>query len=148
MNDDAFHVMDLAAKGYQCSQILMAIALEAQGTENEELLRAMAGLLAGMGAGKTCGALTGGCCVLGLYAGWGKPNSAPDDRLAPMLAEFVAWFESEFKQRYGSIECAEILENDVRNKGSRCPGIVMESLAKLRQILANHNDDFETSRSE
>jgi hypothetical protein len=31
MNDDSFRVTDFAMKGYQCSQILMAVALEAQG---------------------------------------------------------------------------------------------------------------------
>ncbi|MGA8109132.1 MAG: DVU_1555 family C-GCAxxG-C-C protein [Acidobacteriaceae bacterium] len=143
MNDDAFRVMDLAMKGYQCSQILMAIALEAQGKKNEHLLRAMSGLLGGMGAGKTCGVLTGGCCVLGLYAGWGTPDSVADERLSAMLAEFVDWFEAEYKQRYGSIECAGIVEDDMRNKMTRCPGIVIESLARLKQILADHNYDFD-----
>ena len=148
MNDDAFRVMDLAMKGYQCSQILMAIALEAQGKQNEDLLRAMSGLLGGMGAGKTCGVLTGGCCVLGLHAGWGSPNSVADERLSAMLAEFVDWFESEYRKRYGSIECAGIVEDDMRNKMKRCPGIVMESLARLKQILADHNYDFDRAHSE
>ena len=148
MNDDSFRVMDLAMKGYQCSQILMALALEAQGKENEDLLRAMSGLLAGMGCGKICGALTGGCSVLGLYAGWGTPNSVADERLAAMLTEFVDWFETEFKQRYGSIECASIAGDDMRNRMARCPGIVMESFARLKQILGDHNYDFALPHSE
>jgi C_GCAxxG_C_C family probable redox protein len=143
MNDDSFRVMDLAMKGYQCSQILMEIALQSQGKPNEDLLRAMSGLLGGMGSGKTCGALTGGCCVLGLFAGWGNPNSVADERLAPMLAEFVEWFESEYTRRYGSIECAGIVQDDMRNKMARCPGIVIESLARLKQILADHNYDLD-----
>ena len=147
MNDDAFHVMELAAKGYQCSQILMATALEAWGIEDEHLLRAMAGLLGGMGTGKTCGALTGGCCVLGLYAGWGTPDSTPDERLSAMLTEFVGWFESECQQRYGSIECAGIVQHDMRNKMARCPALVMESLARLKQILADHNYEFQRPQS-
>lgn len=143
MNDDSLRVMDLAMKGYQCSQILMAIAMEAQGKQNEDLLRAMSGLLGGMGSGKTCGALTGGCSVLGLYAGWGTPDATADERLSAMLGEFVDWFESEYKQRYGSIECAAIVGDDMRNKMARCPRIVMESLARLKEILTDHNYDFE-----
>ncbi len=143
MNDDSFKVMDFAMKGYQCSQILMAIALEAQGKNNPDLVRAMSGLLGGMGAGKTCGALTGGCSVLGLYAGWGTPDAIPDERLAAMLGDFVDWFESEYKQRYGSIECEGIVHNDMRNKMANCPRIVMESLARLKEILADYNYDFE-----
>ncbi len=145
MNDDSFRVMDLAMKGYQCSQILMAMALKAQGRENEELLRAMAGLLGGMGCGKTCGALTGGCSVLGLYAGWGTPDSTGDARLPAMLAEFVEWFESEISQRYGGTDCAAIVQDDIRNKLTRCPRIVIESLTRLKEILADHNYDFNRS---
>jgi len=145
MNDDSFRVMDLAMKGYQCSQILMALALEAQGKQNEDLLRAMSALTGGMGCGKTCGALTGGCSVLGLFAGWGTADAMADERLAAMLNEFVEWFESEYTQRYGSIECAGIVGDDMRNKMARCPGIVMESLAKLKEILAEYNYDFEAS---
>lgn len=141
-NDDSFRVIDLAMKGYQCSQILMALALEAQGKENEDLVRAMSGLLGGMGAGRTCGALTGGCSVLGLYAGWGVPDANADELLYAMLNEFVEWFESEFKQRHGSIECAAIVQDDMRNKMTLCPRIVMESLTRLKEILANHNYDF------
>jgi C_GCAxxG_C_C family probable redox protein len=145
MNDDSFRVMEFAAKGYQCSQILMAMALEAQGKQNPDLLRAMSGLLGGMGSGKTCGALTGGCSVLGLYAGWGTPDSIPDERLAAMLTEFVEWFETEYAQRYGSTECKEIVGDDMRNKMTRCPRIVLESLARLKEILADYNYEFDGS---
>jgi C_GCAxxG_C_C family probable redox protein len=145
MNDDSFRVMDFAMKGYQCSQILMAVALEAQGKQNPDLVRAMSGLLGGMGSGKTCGALTGGCSVLGLYAGWGTPDSIPDERLAAMLAEFVEWFETEYTQSFGSIECKEIVGDDMRNKMTRCPRIVMESLARLKEILAEYDYEFDGS---
>jgi C_GCAxxG_C_C family probable redox protein len=145
MNDDSFRVMDFAMKGYQCSQILMAMALEAQGKQNPDLVRAMSGLLGGMGCGKTCGALTGGCSVLGLYAGWGTPDSIPDEHLSAMLTEFVEWFETEYTQRYGSIGCKEIVGDDMRNKMTRCPHIVMESLVRLKEILAEYNYEFDGS---
>ena len=142
MNDDAFRVMDFAMKGYQCSQILMAVALEAMGKENEDLLRAMSALTGGMGCGKTCGALTGGCSVLGLYAGWGVSDAAPDERLPAMLHEFVEWFESEYTRRYGGIECSGIVADDMHNKMARCPGIVIESLARIKEIFAEYNYEF------
>ena len=142
MNDDSFRVMELAMKGYQCSQILMVLALESLGKTNEDLVRAMSGLLGGMGCGKTCGALTGGCSVLGLFAGWGTPDGTPDERLLPMITEFVEWFETEFKQRYGSIECADIIGEDKRYRMARCPLIVTESMTRLKEILADYNYDF------
>lgn len=145
MNDDAFRVVDLAMRGYQCSQILIALALEEQGKQNEDLVRAMSGLLGGMHSGKTCGALTGGCCLLGLYAGWGTPDAEPDERLAAMISEFVEWFESEYSKRYGGVQCADIVQDDMRNKMARCPAIVTESFARIKQILADYNYDVDGS---
>lgn len=142
MNDDAFRVMDLATQGFQCSQILVQISLEAQHKENPELVSAMTGLTGGMGCGKTCGALTGGCCVLGLYAGKSSAEHNPDDRLHAMQTRFVEWFETEYTARFGSIECAGIVQDDMRKRMTRCPSIVMESLEKLKEILDEHNYEF------
>jgi hypothetical protein len=142
MNEDAFRVMELAMQGYQCSQILMLIALEAQGKQNPDLVRAMSGLLGGMGCGKTCGALTAGCCVLALYASKDSADGNTDERLQGMLSSFVEWFENEYTTRYNGIDCAAIVQDDMRNKMARCPGIVMESLEKLKAILAENNYEF------
>jgi len=89
MNDEAFRVMDLGMQGFQCSQILVQIALEAQGKKNSELVSAMSGLLGGMGCGKTCGALTGACCLIGLYAGMDGDQKSDHERLPLMLALFA-----------------------------------------------------------
>jgi hypothetical protein len=142
MNEDAFRMMELATQGYQCSQILMLMALEGQGKQNPDLVRAMSGLLGGMGCGKTCGALTAGCCVLALYAGKDSPESNADDRLQGMLSRFFEWFETEYTARYGGIDCAGIVQDDMRNKMARCPGIIMDSLEKLKEILAENNYEF------
>jgi C_GCAxxG_C_C family probable redox protein len=142
MNDDGFRMMDLAMQGFQCSQILVQLSLEAQGKENPGLVRAMTGLTGGMGCGKTCGALTGGCCVLGLYAGKDSAEHSADDRLQAMLSHFVEWFETEYTARFGTIECAGIVQDDLRNRMTRCPAIVMESLGKLKEILAENNYEF------
>jgi len=142
MNDDSFRVMELAMQGYQCSQILMAIALEGQGKQNPDLVKAMSGLLGGMGCGKTCGALTAGCCALALHAGKDSAEHPADDRLQAMLSRFVEWFDAEYTGRYGGINCADIVQDDMRNKMSRCPTIVIESLEKLKEILAENNYEF------
>ncbi|MGB8261932.1 MAG: C-GCAxxG-C-C family (seleno)protein [Terracidiphilus sp.] len=96
----------------------------------------------GMRCGKTCGALTGGCCVLGLSAGKGTAEEEADERLALMLSTYVEWFEAEFTPRFGGIDCAAILAGDPRNKLARCPTIVAESLAKLEEILAENGYDY------
>jgi len=61
----------------------------------------MNGLLAGLGCGKTCGVLTGGCCLLGLYAGKGSAEKDADENLSLMLTTFVEWFEAEYGTKYG-----------------------------------------------
>ena len=141
-NEDSFHMMELGMQGYNCSQIMLLMALEAQHKENPDLIRAMTGLLAGMGCGKTCGALTAGCCLLGLYAGKGPAENSADERLAPMLNSFVEWFEAEFTARYGGATCDQILNDNAHNKLARCPGIVSESLDKLKEILAEYGFEF------
>jgi hypothetical protein len=95
-----------------------------------------------MGCGKTCGALTAGCCVLALYAGRDSSDGNADDRLQGMLSRFVEWFETEYTPRYGGIDCAGIVQDDMRNKMTRCPGIIMDSLQKLKEILAESNYEF------
>jgi C_GCAxxG_C_C family probable redox protein len=146
MNENAFRVMELAMQGFQCSQILVQISLEAQGKQNPELVSAMSGLVGGMGCGKTCGVLTGGCSVLGLYAGKRSADGDADDRLQLMLTQFVDWFDAEHTSRYGGNSCAEIVQDDMRNRIARCPTIVMESLEKLQDILRENGYDFNQNR--
>jgi C_GCAxxG_C_C family probable redox protein len=139
MGDESLRMMELALQGYNCSQILILMALEAQGKSNPELVRAMTGLVGGLGCGRVCGALTGGCCVLGLYAGKGHSEENGDDRLPEMLTQLVEWFEQEFTPLYGGVNCSEIVQDDARLRLFRCPEIVRHTLEKLKDILETHN---------
>jgi len=147
MNDDLMRMIELSQKGFFCSQILVIIALEAQGKENADLVRAMSGLLEGVGScGKICGALTGGACVLGLYMGKGHAGEKADERLKLMINELMEWFENEYTSRYGGIECSQILLDDARNRLTRCPSIVLETLAKIKEILSQHGYSLSHNR--
>ena len=44
MNEDALSIYTLASAGYCCTQILLKMALEEEGKENEDLIRAVHGL--------------------------------------------------------------------------------------------------------
>jgi len=138
MEDESARMMELGLQGFSCSQILILLALEAQGKSNPDLVRAVSGLLSGMGAGKTCGALTGGACVLGLYAGKGHDRENSDERLPAMLTRFVEWFEQEFTPLYGSIDCSEIVQDDARLMFARCPEIIQRTHEQLKAILAEN----------
>lgn len=137
MTDTFFKMLELSQAGFYCSQILLIIGLEAQGKENPDLVRAMSGLIGGMGfSGKTCGALTGGACLLGLYAGKGTVEEMEDSRLNDMIKELVVWFEHDACSQYGGIDCDVILDNNPMNRASRCPQLVLNTLCKVEEILA------------
>ena len=90
MNEATLRMITLAGQGFFCSQILLSMGLEAQGKSNPDLIRAMAGLAGGLGfTGDTCGALTGGACLLSLYAGKGLPEEQEDEKLNLMISELV-----------------------------------------------------------
>ena len=63
--DEMLKMLELSGQGFHCSQILLFLGLEAQGKSNPDLIRAMSGLAGGVGfCGDTCGALTGGACLI------------------------------------------------------------------------------------
>ncbi len=133
MTDEAFRVAELALKGYKCSHILIQIGLDAQEKTNPELLRAMSGLANGMASGLTCGALTGGCCLIGMYAG--MEDGGEHGRLPLMLEEYVEWFREEFGKRYGGIDCEQIMKDNPQLRVERCPTLILEAVQKAKEIL-------------
>lgn len=141
-SEEAFRVVELSLQGFSCSQILALMALEAQGRSAPEVVRAVSGLVSGCGAGKLCGALTGGCCVLGMYGGKGSPEEQENVRLPLMLSQLVEWFETQYGPQYGGINCSEIIQDDAILKMTRCPQVVAETLAKVKEILAENEYDL------
>jgi C_GCAxxG_C_C family probable redox protein len=148
MDDVYERMMELGLQGFGCSQILILLALEAQSKENPDLVRAISGLHGGLGyCGKVCGALSGGCCTIALYAGKGEPDEFEDSSLQPMIRDLVEWFEQECEPQYGGINCADIMQNDPRNRLSRCPKLLLSTFEKVKEILAANNFDLsQTSR--
>jgi C_GCAxxG_C_C family probable redox protein len=131
-------IQSLAYDGFRCSQIMMALALKRQGKEDPNLIRAMGGLIVGVGySGKICGALTGGTCLVSLYAGRGLSSEKEHPKLWPMTEEFIEWFESEVGENKGIIDCDRILER----AGASAPGpeicgpIVLKAYMKASFIL-------------
>jgi len=145
MDDTMFRMLQLAHKGYSCSQILMLFALEARGERNPALVRAAAGLAYGCGTGKgSCGVLTGGSCVLGLFAGKGSDEEQESEKLMLMLQELSDWFSEHVGGQYGGIECQAVVgEEGPAASRQRCGEILAETYAKVMEILvANGFDPF------
>lgn len=134
--EDMIRMIHLAKQGFYCSQILLLMGLEAQGKNNVDLVRSMSGLTGGLGfSGELCGALTGGACLLGLYAGRGTPDEEEDERLDLMIGELVQWFADEYGKKYGGIKCENILGGDPTARTTRCPGIVLQTYGKIKDLL-------------
>jgi hypothetical protein len=125
--NDAFRVAELT---------LVQIGLDAQGKRNPELLASMSGLASGMGGGLTCGALTGGCCLIGLYAGMDGEGRDDHQKLPQMLEEYVDWFQDECRERFAcSTDCRQIIGDNPMRRAERCPALILECVCKAREVL-------------
>ena len=148
MTDELIRMIQLARQGFQCSQILLFFGLEAQGKTNVELIRSMTGLAGGLGfSGDVCGALTGGVCLLGLYAGKGTPDEEEDPRLNLMIAELIEWFSNEYGKKYGGIRCETILGDDPHSRTTRCPSMVMGTWEKVKELISQNGFNLSGTKS-
>jgi C_GCAxxG_C_C family probable redox protein len=148
MDDVAFRMIELAGQGFHCSQILLILGLEAQGKTNPDLIRVMHSLAGGVGfTGDICGALTGGACLIGLYAGRGEPDEEEDPRHNIMISELVEWFTQECAAcGYGGVHCTDILGEDPNNQKTRCPGLVSSTYEKVQTLLLENGFDLSEGR--
>ncbi|MBS6398003.1 MAG: C_GCAxxG_C_C family protein [Clostridiales bacterium] len=129
-------MLELSGQGFYCAQILLILALESEGKEDPDLIRAMSGLNGGLGfTGHVCGALTGGCCLLGYFCGKGEAEEMEDPNGQAVIRELVEWFEASVGAQYGGCSCDCILEGNPAHKMQRCPGIVEGVFAKCLELL-------------
>lgn len=133
-------LLELSKQGFYCSQILILLVLESEGKENPDLVRALGGLVGGLGfSGRICGALTGGCCLISYFAGKGEIDEIPDEHCNEMITKLVGWFEHEYGEIYGSCDCNAILENNPSNKLMRCPQIVEDVYIYVMEMLTEYD---------
>lgn len=143
MDDTSIEMMRLAAKGYACSQILIRLALDVRGEDNPDLVRAMGGLAYGCGSGGcTCGVLTGGSCLIALFASKGSDEETASERFTLMINELTDWFSETYASRHGGITCDAIVGDEgPEHARTRCGQMVAETYNKAVEILMAN--DFE-----
>jgi len=140
MNDTAVRIMQLAAQGFCCSQIMIKLSLEDMGEENIPLVRAMAGLCDGMGMGDFCGVASGAACVLALYAAKGSVEEQALDCAPLLLAQFMDWFQ-QGSTSWGGIRCDEIVAFNGGRKPEVCGDIMVRARETILTLLAEHGID-------
>ena len=131
-------MIELAENKYNCSQIMMVLALEQEGKENPDLVRAMSGLGDGCGFFReTCGILTGAASILAWYAGKGADDETESEKLLPMLEELNDWFGEEIAAQYTGTRCEEIVGDRVgTDEGKQiCGSIIFQTFGKVNELL-------------
>ncbi|MEJ2153739.1 MAG: C-GCAxxG-C-C family protein [Desulfobacteraceae bacterium] len=143
MDETMIRMLQLGQQGFTCSQIIILLALELRGEENPALVRAMGGLAYGCGSGQaSCGVLTGGCCVLSLYAGKGGAEETVSDRFDLMLQELNDWFGAHTGCAADDMSCDAIVgEAGPAASGQRCGRILHDTYAKAMEILTSNGID-------
>jgi len=140
MDDTSLQIMQLAAKGFCCSQIMMQMTLNDMGEENVPLVRAMAGLCEGSSAGDVCGVASGAACIFALYAAKGNAEEAPLDCYPLLLSQFMDWFR-ENAGSWGGVRCDDILDFHGGVKPEVCGNIMVRAREMILQLLTENNID-------
>ena len=134
-------MIELAENKYNCSQIMMILALEQENRENPDLVRAMSGLGDGCGFFKeTCGIMTGAASILAWHAGKGADDEKESEKLLPMLEELGDWFQQDIGANYAGTRCREIVGDLVGTDDGKqiCGSIIFQTFGKVNEILAEN----------
>ena len=104
----AQRAQELFHNGFNCSQAVFAACADLYGITNEQLaLRLSASFGGGTGRMRmTCGAANGMFMLAGLHNGSATPH---DNEGKKANYTFVQQLAGEFKAKYGSLICAELL---------------------------------------
>jgi C_GCAxxG_C_C family probable redox protein len=146
---EQLRMVELARHGFHCSQVLVTMSLEAQGKTNPDLIGAVSSLAGGLGfSGEACGALTGGACVLGLYAGRGMVEQDEDPKHNLIISRLVDWFSRKYGERHGGIRCRDITRDDPKAALETCPRLVWSVHCKVKSLLAEHGYDWTRGRND
>ncbi len=104
----AQRAVELFKQGYNCSQAVFASCADLYGIEDESLaLRLAASFGGGIGRMRmVCGAASGMFMLAGLHNGSATPHDN-EGKMANYV--FVQQLAGDFKAKYGSLICAELL---------------------------------------
>jgi hypothetical protein len=122
---DLMKLLEYWNNGLRCADILVKLALDFAGEENDALIRSARALNAGLGASRgVCGSLTGCCLVIGYF-------TDSRDVLNSSVQEFAEWFKEKTVPLCGSVNCEDII-----GAAGGCPRLVLDCYSKTMEILS------------
>lgn len=134
-------MIELSETNYNCSQILMVLAIEEAGMHNPDLVRSVSGLADGCGFfSETCGAMTGAASIIALHAAKGSDDEAESEHLLPMLQQLGDWFREEIGATYHGTRCKDIAGDLVGTPEVKkiCGNVVFQTYNKVTEILVSY----------
>jgi C_GCAxxG_C_C family probable redox protein len=109
MTDPAARSGELFESGYMCAESVLTALCEHRGVESELIPRVASGFCAGIGrTSGLCGAVAGAVMALGVFQGRNVPED-DKERIFTLTAHLLA----EFKKKFGSCNCTELLGCDL-----------------------------------
>lgn len=144
MDELSLRLFKLSSEGFCCAQIMYKLALEDEGSSNDDLVRSAQGLCRGIAdTQKTCGVLTGAIGVLGLYGAKGNETEKAEEDFLQMTKEFHAWFKAEC----GTTKCVTLIgERDFSSTDQSfkpiCAEIIKKAYVKVYEILQEHGFEY------
>ncbi|MCG8696501.1 MAG: C-GCAxxG-C-C family protein [Bacteroidales bacterium] len=137
----------LFSNGYNCSQAVLCAGYEQVNIDKNSALKLAAAFGGGIARNqKVCGAVTGGLMAIGLKYGKGTNDS---DDCKMKTYEMSNRFIAEFKEKYGSIDCIDLVGHDMNTEEGKkkmaeekthervCKPIVLEAVNMVDKILSN-----------
>jgi hypothetical protein len=132
-------MQELMSQRFVYSQVIMKMGLALQGKENSDLIKTIHGLGGGLGySGDVCGVLTGGVCLLSLYAGRGTADEEDLPGLMFMIQNLIRWFDQEYARPHGGNHCLNLVNNQPGVMASLCPGMVAATFQKVKELLVEN----------
>lgn len=128
MNEDIKILDALMQEGMCCTSILVQLGLNLRHEGNRQLVHAVSGLCNGVHVGLLCGALSGGCCMLTLFA-------ENREETAEMTAELANWFITKYGVQKGGTDCSHITNNSPEIKRAFCPSLIEATYLQAKSIL-------------
>lgn len=131
--------------GLDCSQLVFAHGCALMGLLDDETAHKIGACFGGgMMNGETCGCVTGALMAIGLKEGHGNFG---EFEAKEKVFELKAEFEEEFKDKFGSLICRELLGYDLSKQEEleyvlssdvlwqKCPGYIKTACDILEDIL-------------